>query len=339
MRNPNGYGSVIKLGGNRRRPYWVRKTAGFKDNGQPIYTTIGYAETREDGNILLAQYNHKPWDVDRAKTTLAELYELWSKERKPKLGKANQRGLASAYKHCAKYADIPYRSLRAYHMQDCIDHCGRGYSTQGTIKNLWSRLDGFALEIDLIDKKYSDLLTSDPIPPTTRTRFTDAEIDTLWAHQDEPWVDAALFMIYSGWRASELLGIRTEDINLDDQTIVGGVKTAAGKNRIVPIHSLVLPIVEARIADGSDYLFSINGHQCSYSTFKQCCWTRAMRQLGMSHTPHECRHTFESLLDSAGANRRCIDLMMGHVSKDTGNRVYNHKTLEELKANIELVTH
>ena len=54
-------------------------------------------------------------------------------------------------------------------------------------------------------------------------------------------------------------------------------------------------------------------------------------------TPHECRHTFESILDSKGANRKCIDLMMGHVSKDVGNRVYNHKTLEELKTAIDFL--
>ena len=57
----------------------------------------------------------------------------------------------------------------------------------------------------------------------------------------------------------------------------------------------------------------------------------------LHHTPHECRHTFETKLDSAGANRKCIDLLMGHVSKDTGNRVYNHKTLDELKATVELI--
>ena len=62
-----------------------------------------------------------------------------------------------------------------------------------------------------------------------------------------------------------------------------------------------------------------------------------MARLGMAHVPHECRHTFESLLDSAGANSKCIDLLMGHVSKDTGNRVYNHKTLDELKTALELV--
>ena len=62
-----------------------------------------------------------------------------------------------------------------------------------------------------------------------------------------------------------------------------------------------------------------------------------MKALEMKHTPHECRHTVETQLDSAGASRKCIDLLMGHVSKDTGNRVYNHKTLDELKATVELI--
>jgi len=55
--------------------------------------------------------------------------------------------------------------------------------------------------------------------------------------------------------------------------------------------------------------------------------------------PHECRHTFRSQLDSAGANKVCIDLMMGHKSKGTSERVYTHKTIQELKENIELITH
>lgn len=31
MKLPNGYGSVAKLTGNRRRPYMVRITTGFTD--------------------------------------------------------------------------------------------------------------------------------------------------------------------------------------------------------------------------------------------------------------------------------------------------------------------
>ena len=49
MKNPNGYGTVVKLSGNRRKPYAVRKTVGFNEKGHPIYLPIGYAETREEG--------------------------------------------------------------------------------------------------------------------------------------------------------------------------------------------------------------------------------------------------------------------------------------------------
>ena len=34
-----------------------------QDKGHPIYDIIGYAETREAGNIMLAEYNRDPWDV------------------------------------------------------------------------------------------------------------------------------------------------------------------------------------------------------------------------------------------------------------------------------------
>ena len=62
-----------------------------------------------------------------------------------------------------------------------------------------------------------------------------------------------------------------------------------------------------------------------------------MKQLGIDKTPHECRHTFRSRLDSAGANKVCIDLMMGHKSKEVGERIYTHKTIQELKDAMEMI--
>ena len=84
MRNPNGYGSVIKLSGNRRRPYRVRKTIGWNEKGHPIYQTLGYTVTREEGMILLATFNKDPWDVDKSNMTLTELFELWLERKSAK---------------------------------------------------------------------------------------------------------------------------------------------------------------------------------------------------------------------------------------------------------------
>ena len=304
MRNPNGYGTVAKLSGQRRRPYIVKKTIGWNDKGHPIYDIIGYAETREAGNIMLAE--------------------------------SNRSSLCSAFKHCSAYVNKPYKQLRSYQMQETIDGCGKGYSTQAAIKNLWGHLDRFALEMDIINRCFSELLTSDPIPPTSRLPFTNDEIKTVWEHQSDPWVDTVLILLYSGWRISEFLNLKPEDIDLKEGTMKGGTKTKAGKNRIVPIHPKIRPLIERRLAEGGPRLISYNGKICNQTQYR-IFWADIMKALKMNHTPHECRHTFETKLDSAGANRKCIDLLMGHVSKDTGNRVYNHKTLDELKATVELI--
>ncbi len=88
MKSPNGYGSVSKLSGNRRRPFVVRKTKGFDLRGYPVYETIGYYETREDGLIALAQFNKDPYDIQQAKITLEELFSKWSERAFPKISQS-----------------------------------------------------------------------------------------------------------------------------------------------------------------------------------------------------------------------------------------------------------
>lgn len=223
-------------------------------------------------------------------------------------------------------------------MQDCIDECGKGYSTQGAIKNLWGHLDRFAMELDIISKQCSSLLTSDPIPETTKEIFTDEEVSRLWENQNLEWADSILFFLYTGFRISEMITLKTSNVDLKELTMTGGTKTAAGKNRIVPIHSKIQSIVQKRFEQSkSGYLFEYNGKKLNQSQYREF-WADIMDKLQMEHTPHECRHTFRSRLDSAGANKVCIDRLMGHKSKGTGERVYTHKNIEELRLNIELIT-
>lgn len=92
--------------------------------------------------------------MDRAKITLQGLYDLWCEKKAPKLGKSNRDTLRSAFKHCKPLADKAYRDIKAFHMQETIDTCGKGYSTQKIIKNLWTHLDKFALEMDIVSRCY-----------------------------------------------------------------------------------------------------------------------------------------------------------------------------------------
>lgn len=334
-RNPNGYGCVTKLSGHRSRPWCVKVTI-YDEQGHAKQTPIGYAETEAQGNILLAEYNNNPWDINREKVTLAVLYQRWSQIKLPKLGKSNAQSLKAAYKHCSKYYGVKYRSLKSYQMQDCIDNCGCAYSTQWAIKNLFGHLDRFAFEIDLIDKMYSQITTAPPIPDTTREPFTQEETDALWRIKDDPWVNTVLIYIYTGFRLQELLGMKTEQVNIKEWYFEGGIKTAAGKCRIVPIHERIRPFVKVLVDERNNYLFTYQGKKFSQANYYKC-WDDVMQKIGADRTPHEARHTFETRLDNAGGNRKCIDMLMGHKSKDVGNRVYNHKTIQQLRDTIALL--
>lgn len=342
-RNPNGYGSVVKLSGNRRKPFVVRRTVDYDDRAYPIYEVIGYFSSRKDAMMALAKYNAQPYDIELSKSTFSELYEAWSKLEFAEMSKSLVSAHKAAYKHCKELYDKPYRSIRKYDMQACISNCGKSYATQTNIKNLFSHLDKFAFDNDVIDKCYStNLAVAGKDVKMKRTIFTDDEVKTLWEHQGDSCIDETLFMLYTGMRVTEMLTLTCDRIDLENKTIRYGIKTAAGKNRVIPIHDEILPIVQSRY-NGS-YLFSdgvwseIDNSKHRYAAFVRE-WEKALSALNMKHTTHECRHTFRSKLDSAEANKVCIDLIMGHKSSDIGERVYTHKTLNELREAISKLSY
>lgn len=333
-RNPNGYGSVVKLSGNRRNPFAVRRTLGYDDRAYPIYAIVGYYPTRKDAMMALANYNSKPYDLALAKSTFSQLYNAWSTLEYPKMGVSLVGAHKAAYGHCKPLYNKLYKDIRKADMQRCIDNCGRSYATQTNIKNLFTQLDKYAFDNDLILKCYSTNLTvGEKEVKIKRKLFTDEEVKTLWAHEGEPCVDENLFMLYTGFRVTEMLTLTCENVDLDKQIIQYGIKTAAGKNRIVPIHHEILPLVKRHMNDG--YLFNEWCHltraKSRYAAFTTK-WEKMLDEFGMKHTSHDCRHTFRSKLDSADANKVCIDLIMGHKTGDVGERIYTHKTISELKA-------
>ena len=68
----------------------------------------------------------------------------------------------------------------------------------------------------------------------------------------------------------------------------GGIKTKAGKNRIVPIHPKIRPLIERRLAEGGPRLISYNGKVCNQTQYR-IFWADIMKALKLNHTPHEHR--------------------------------------------------
>ena len=336
-RNPNGYGSITKLKGNRLRPFMIRVTS-YDADGKGKQKAIGYADTMKNALILLAKYNHHPFSLNRERITFNELYKKWLELKSTSLGKSNLKLMKTAFNWCSPCYGLKYYTIKAYHMQRCIDNCPLSKSTKASIHNLFSHLDKFAYEIDLIDKMYSGLLiVNAETKESTRSPFTKEQIDMLWKYKDKPNVDSVLVFIYTGLRLNELLSLKSEQVNISEKYIQCGLKTNAGKNRIIPIHPKILSFIKKWFSNQTEYLLTTSRGTRYSPTHYYRAWKLVMEMLGINKTPHEARHTFETLLDNAGGNRKCIDLLMGHSSKDIGNRVYNHKTFEQLRETILLL--
>ena len=117
--------------------------------------------------------------------------------------------------------------------------------------------------------------------------------------------------------------------DLDQKTFRGGSKTISGKGRIVPIQSSVFEMVKLRYNKNNEYLVTFNNKVTLISSFGMR-WKLIIVYLEIDKKPHECRHTFRSLLDSAEAKVNTINLMMGHNPANVGERIYTYKTNELL---------
>lgn len=283
---------------------------------------------------MLSDYHERPWNISAKGKTFSEVYELWRKDTR--LAPSTIRGLESKYRrYCKELYDIPYEQLRPRHFRNVIDGCESGYGTKNGIRALFRHLDKTAIEYEVIEKGYSELVQSYSVESSNRTPFTEDEIKRVWENKDAPDMDIVLIYLYTGFRRDELAQIKLSDIDLENWFMTGGLKTKAGRNRRVPIHKRIRPIVEKRAeaaeAAGLETLFGVTGPTLAAH------FMAALDGLGMRHVVHECRHTLRTRLDNAGANKRCIDLIMGHSSQDVGERVYTHKTLEQLQEAMNLI--
>lgn len=355
MKLPNGYGSVVKLSGNRRRPYAVRILTGYSTNETsfkvtPKYKYLEYFEKKKDALIYLAEYNAGRVVQEHTSycnaPTFAEVFNMWL-DYKLSLKKPPTDATVRNYKlvlnWCSDLVDKKFMNIRSQDIQLVANkYSDKSDSTVGMIRAVLNQMYKFALVRDLVDKNYAENVTfewtnSEQIP---HHPFTNQELQILWEKADAGISEAeiVLMMIYTGLRASEFIGIRTENIHLDEKYFIAGMKTKAGTNRTIPINDKVLPFFEKRYNPKRTYL--INNAKLSkytYGTFYLSFWTPFMEILKMNHTPHDTRHTFATLMDAAQADEHCIKLIMGHAISDLTKGVYTHKSLDALLKEINKI--
>lgn len=91
-------------------------------------------------------------------------------------------------------------------------------------------------------------------------------------------------------------------------------------------------MVARRVLQDNEYLIAReNGKQFKYENYYKEKFTPIMEQLNFKHKPHDCRHTFATLMSNAGADIIALQKIIGHASYQTTANIYTHKDIEQLK--------
>lgn len=344
LKNPNGFGTVYKLPGRRRRPWIARVTTGWQIvDGKPrqIYQPIGYFEEKKQAMDALVLHRINPISP-KAEISLRELYEEWSDGKYEYISKSTVDSYKAAWKHLSKFGNVKFKELRTAHLQSVIDNCHKAKMSRSTlekIKVVATMLYSYAMQNDIVNKNYAEFLNLPKAEKEEKEIFTDLEIQKLEKAEVTPWVDTILILIYTGMRINELLGLTKFGVDMENQVITGGLKTDAGKNRAIPIHPKILKHIKRWYDHGGDYLIcDENGKRITDKKYREKYYYPTLKQLEVRElNPHCCRHTFASLMRRAGADTLAIQRLMGHSKYSFTADTYTHTDIEELKSAIILI--
>ena len=328
MKLPNNYGSISKLSGTRRRPYMARKTIGRTETGKQVHKIVGYFSTREEALIALANYNQQT--APQAGITIAKVFQTWLPVHAKEVGASAVDSYHNSYRHLARIQALPINTVQYHHLQKVIDdmrETGLSYSSCKKVRSLINMLFRFAIINNWCDREFGQYLSlGKDIKVRPHKPFTRQQINKLW---QLPNAEGPLILLYTGMRCGELLNLRKQDIKLKSKyLIVTQSKTDAGRNRIIPIHHRIQPIIERLYHNADDHLLPLTYGQFSSK------FNRLMRSIRCKHSTHDCRHTVASLLDSSGANPNSVRAILGHKNGDVTIRVYTHKSISDLRKAI-----
>ena len=369
---PSGWGSIKYLGKGRRNCYAVHPPATeCRENGSYIQPkALCYVDDWYVGFAMLnAWHNGKytPGDEKQYKAyqptnpealdelcskilndhqafanehgtehlpTFTEVYEQFYeykfRDNAPvKLSESSRSSIKAAYGNCGQIHQRVFSELKLDDLQAVLDGCTLKKASLELIVTLFRQMYKYAMPRELCEKDYSAYLRlPDAEDDEHGVPFTDDELKKIWKAKDDTTARQILIMCYSGFR---IKAYGSAEVNTEEWYFKGGIKTKAGKGRIVPIHSAIQNLVTGSIP--CDDIFKGKGSQFREKMYK------FLDSIGIEkHTPHDCRHTFSALCEKYDVNENDRKRMLGHsFGKDITNSVYGHRTLEELRTEIEKI--
>ena len=343
-RLPNGFGQITKLTNSRlRKPFRAMVTVGKNESGKPICKllkpTVYFATYNEAYEALL---NHSKYPQTRQESiTFEELYKRWFAEVSVD-GRSGSsiRDITSSWAYCTPLYKMQTSDIRVRHIRDCLLNASASAGVKRRMKQTLNIMFDYAVEYEYADKNYSrelklpkNIALEANVPHYKHMSFTNDEMEILWKNENNPIVSMILIQCYSGWRPGELTELESKNISTTEWYIIGGKKTAAGKDRIVPIHTKIRHLVDRWMRNKTELLFGMN-YMKYLNSFHD-----TIEQLGLNpeHKPHDPRKQFVTMAKRNNMDEYALKRIVGHVIQDVTENVYTDRDLEWLRSELEKV--
>lgn len=370
-KRPNGTGSIYQRKDIKSEPWVVASSI----TGVRVY--LGHYPTRTAAVKALDEYEANP--STGYNMTFKQLHEKWlSSKSYTKLGDSTKSNYKTSWDKLRPLHNRKFKDLRKQDYQAIIDYYESPHQKRGTdgrlmyidekgrhtykvtnkpfiinglkfsalhkIKCLLTKMYPFAMEDDIVNKNYASFIELPDPNEVIKTSFSDIQLMKIKQNIDKvPFADYILALCYLNFRISEFLELTKDNYYVSDTGIpvfVGGKKTEAGTDRLIPIHPKIQSIIKRQLTKNGETIFcDENGKAMNKDKFRERYFYPALDMMDMPRTltPQSCRRTFSTRMSAAGARPEDIIALMGHTSFDTDIKHYINQEADTLYNSIKLM--
>lgn len=336
-RNPNGAGSYYVLKNGTIR-YTVM--VGYYPDGRPRYI-MKYGKTRKEAKHkadLVRMEMEQGLDVWN-KTKFKDFAEFWYATHKKRITKTTAEGYRYALKKIIDcFGERPLKDIRAYDVEQFLDWL----QDQGYADSYVRQMRGMLFQIfnkaeanDLIRKnpvRYAEKVRSRNYP-VEKESFSAQEVRLLMRDLPEDLMGHSIrILLCTGMRMQELLALEPRFIAEDGSYIYvrQAVKLVKGTVEIGPPKSRDslrdIPVPKPFWQDAlylrntdKKFIWEVGkpGVPCNPTYFRDKFKEAIEKVDGVRIlTPHSCRHTYVSMMQSLGVDVPTIQSICGHAEVD-----------------------
>ena len=324
LKRANGTGTVYKLSGRRHCPWVAAKNK----------VIIGYYAKKTDALEALERITGRPLN-ERYNMTFEEVFEAWKDEHYKTITQSGMSSYNVAYKVFAPLYNKKFRDLRTADFQEVLDkHMQKTRATIAKYKQLITQMSQWAIREEICTTNFAKFVRLPENIKKEKEIFTDNEIKRIENDKSET-ARIIIMLLSTGMRIGELFSLPVVDCH--ENYVIGGSKTEAGKNRIIPIRP------EGRKhfsyfkskATGPLLLSGYTGNK-KLDNFRKRDYYPLLDRLNIPNkSPHATRHTYTSRAVKEGMPPEVLQKILGHADYTTTANIYTHIDIDTMIKFVE----